>query len=127
MGARETAPPRVTTARIGRGRLTQSATCRIILLVATTSAPFMESPRPSLAPDYHLERVLGSGGSATVYLAADVKHDRQVAIKVLHQELSATVGAERFLREIRVAARLTHPNIVPLLDSGRADGCSFYV
>ena len=87
----------------------------------------MESLRPSLAPDYHLERVLGSGGSATVYLAADVKHDRRVAIKVLHQELSATVGAERFLREIRVAARLTHPNIVPLLDSGSADGCSFYV
>jgi len=87
----------------------------------------MESPQLSLAPDYRLERVLGSGGSATVYLAADLKHDRQVAIKVLHHELSSTVGAERFIREIRVAARLTHPNIVPLLDSGSSEGCSYYV
>ena len=87
----------------------------------------METLRTALASDYRLERVLGTGGSATVYLAHDLKHDRQVAIKVLHHELSATVGADRFVREIRVAARLTHPNIVPLLDSGRADDAPYYV
>ena len=87
----------------------------------------METLRTALASDYRLERVLGTGGSATVYLARDLKHDRQVAIKVLHHELSATVGADRFVREIRVAARLTHPNIVPLLDSGRADDAPYYV
>ena len=87
----------------------------------------METLRTALASDYRLERVLGTGGSATVYLAHDLKHDRQVAIKVLHHELSATVGADRFIREIRVAARLTHPNIVPLLDSGRADDAPYYV
>ena len=73
----------------------------------------METLRTALAPDYRLERVLGTGGSATVYLARDLKHDRQVAIKVLHPELSETVGGDRFIREIRFAARLTHPNIVP--------------
>ena len=87
----------------------------------------MESLRTALASDYRLERVLGTGGSATVYLAEDLKHDRQVAIKVLHHELATTVGADRFIREIRVAARLTHPNIVPLLDSGRANDAPYYV
>ena len=87
----------------------------------------MESLQRALAPDYRLERVLGTGGSATVFLAEDRKHDRHVAIKVLHQELSATVGADRFIREIRVAARLTHPHIVPLLDSGSVDGAPYYV
>jgi eukaryotic-like serine/threonine-protein kinase len=87
----------------------------------------MDSLRNALAPDYRLERVLGTGGSATVYLAEDLKHERQVAIKVLHYELAATVGADRFIREIRVAARLTHPHIVPLLDSGRAGNAPYYV
>jgi len=87
----------------------------------------MDDLRRALEPDYRLERVLGTGGSATVYLAEDLKHDRQVAIKVLHQELSTTVGAERFVREIRVAARLTHPNIVPLLDSGSSGTAPYYV
>jgi serine/threonine-protein kinase len=87
----------------------------------------MESLQRSLAPDYRLERVLGTGGSATVFLAEDVKHDRRVAIKVLHHELAATVGADRFTREIRVAARLTHPHIVPLLDSGTAHDAPYYV
>ena len=87
----------------------------------------MESVQQSLAPDYRLERILGAGGSATVFLAADLRHDRQVAIKVLHHELAATVGAERFVREIRVAARLTHPNIVPLLDSGKTGDAPYYV
>src|SRR5438445_12987365 len=64
---------------------------------------------------------------ATVFLAEDVKHHRPVAIKVLHQELAAALGADRFLREIEIAARLQHPHILPLYDSGRADGFLFYV
>ncbi len=81
----------------------------------------------ALAPRYRIERELGVGGTASVYLASDTKHDRQVAIKILHRDLLATVGAERFVREIRLAARLTHPNIVPLLDSGQAGESPFYV
>src|SRR4051812_8714060 len=80
-----------------------------------------------LAGHYRVERELGAGGMATVYLARDLKHDRDVAIKVLHPELGAAIGAERFLREIRVAASLHHPNILPLYDSGEADGTLYYV
>jgi eukaryotic-like serine/threonine-protein kinase len=78
----------------------------------------------ALADRYRVERELGAGGMATVYLAHDLRHDRDVAIKVLKPELAAAIGAERFLREIRVAASLHHPNIVPLYDSGEADGRS---
>ena len=76
---------------------------------------------------YRVEREVGSGGMATVYLAEDLKHHRRVAIKVLRDDLSASVGAERFLREIEIAAHLQHPNILPLLDSGEAGGRLFYV
>ncbi|MCU0622368.1 MAG: protein kinase [Gemmatimonadaceae bacterium] len=72
----------------------------------------------AVGPAYRLERVIGTGGTATVCLAQDERHGRRVAVKVLRHELSATVGADRFLNEIRLAARLTHPHIVPLLDSG---------
>jgi len=71
-----------------------------------------------LAGRYLVEREIGAGGMATVYLAHDQKHDRQIALKVLNTGLEGSVNAERFLREIRVAARLTHPNILPLHDSG---------
>ena len=64
---------------------------------------------------------------ATVYLAHDLKHDRQVALKVLHPELAASLGPERFLREIEIAARLNHPHILPLHDSGEAEGLLYYV
>jgi serine/threonine-protein kinase len=74
--------------------------------------------RYALAERYTIERELGHGGMATVYLAHDLKHDRQVAIKVLRPDLAATIGAERFFREIKISARLNHPHIVPLLDSG---------
>jgi serine/threonine-protein kinase len=80
-----------------------------------------------LADRYRLERELGAGGMATVYLAQDLKHDRRVAIKVLHPELSAVIGGERFLAEIKVTANLQHPHILPLFDSGSADGLLFYV
>ena len=76
---------------------------------------------------YRLERELGHGGMATVYLAYDAKHDRKVALKVLRPEVAASLGAERFLREIQIAARLSHPHILPLHDSGRAGPCVYYV
>ena len=76
---------------------------------------------------YRLERELGRGGMATVYLAHDIKHDRKVAIKVLDPELGAVLGAERFLSEIKVTANLQHPNLLPLFDSGEAGGLLYYV
>ena len=76
---------------------------------------------------YTIERELGEGGMATVYLATDLKHNRNVALKVLNPELAAVVGAERFLAEIKVTANLQHPHILPLFDSGEADGFLFYV
>ena len=81
----------------------------------------------ALADRYRLERELGQGGMATVYLAQDIKHDRHVAIKVLRPELAAVIGAERFLSEIKTTANLQHPHILPLHDSGEADGFLFYV
>jgi serine/threonine-protein kinase len=81
----------------------------------------------ALADRYRLERELGQGGMATVYLAEDVKHKRQVAVKVLKPELAAVLGAERFVQEITTTAALQHPHILPLFDSGTADGFLFYV
>src|SRR3989449_1759878 len=83
--------------------------------------------RAALADRYALERELGRGGMATVYLARDLKHGRPVAIKVLRPELAAALGPERFLREIEVAARLPHPHILPLHDSGEAARFLYYV
>jgi eukaryotic-like serine/threonine-protein kinase len=81
----------------------------------------------ALAGRYRLERELGQGGMATVYLAQDLKHDRRVALKVLKPELAAVLGAERFVVEIKTTAALQHPHILPLFDSGTADGFLFYV
>jgi tRNA A-37 threonylcarbamoyl transferase component Bud32/dipeptidyl aminopeptidase/acylaminoacyl peptidase len=81
----------------------------------------------ALSRSYRLERELGQGGMATVYLAQDVKHNRKVAIKVLRPELAAVLGAERFVQEITTTAQLQHPNILPLFDSGSADGFLYYV
>lgn len=83
--------------------------------------------QPHLTDRYLFERELGHGGMATVYLAKDVKHEREVAIKVLHPELSASIGAGRFEREIKLAAKLQHPHILGLYDSGQADGLLYYV
>jgi TolB-like protein/tetratricopeptide (TPR) repeat protein len=80
-----------------------------------------------LADRYQIERELGKGGMATVFLARDIRHDREVAIKVLHPELAASIGADRFEREIRVSAKLQHPHILGLIDSGEADGLLYYV
>jgi eukaryotic-like serine/threonine-protein kinase len=81
----------------------------------------------SLGERYRIERELGQGGMATVYLAEDVRHHRKVAIKVLHAELSAVLGPDRFLKEIELTANLQHPHILPLFDSGAADGLLYYV
>ncbi|MBI3981712.1 MAG: protein kinase [Gemmatimonadetes bacterium] len=83
--------------------------------------------KAALADRYAIERELGRGGMATVYLARDLKHDRPVAIKVLRPELAAALGPDRFLREIKLTAKLNHPHILPLLDSGEAGGFLYYV
>ncbi|MBI2537439.1 MAG: serine/threonine protein kinase, partial [Gemmatimonadetes bacterium] len=81
----------------------------------------------ALADRYTIARELGRGGMATVYLAEDLKHHRKVAIKVLRPELAGAIGPDRFLREIHIVARLTHPHILPLHDSGEAAGFLYYV
>ncbi len=86
-----------------------------------------ERLKTALADRYDVQRELGRGGMATVYLAQDLKHTRPVAIKVLLPDLAAGLGAERFVREIEISARLTHPHILPLFDSGEADGLLYYV
>jgi len=85
-------------------------------------ADLLDRLRQALADRYAIERVVGTGGMATVYLADDLKHHRKVALKVLHPQLAAVIGPERFLREIEIAASLAHPHILPLYDSGRIPG-----
>ena len=87
----------------------------------------LEHLTAALADRYRLERELGQGGMAAVYLAKDLKHHRKVAIKVLHSELTAVLGPDRFLKEIELTASLQHPHILPLFDSGSGDGLLYYV
>src|SRR3954466_15432878 len=87
----------------------------------------LDQLRSALACRYDVERQIGAGGMATVYLARDLRHDRKVALKLLNPDLGALLGVERFLSEIRVTANLQHPNLLPLFDSGEADGHLFYV
>src|SRR6185503_19003452 len=86
-----------------------------------------ERLQAALADRYRIERELGQGGMATVYLAQDIRHDRKVALKVLRPELAAILGAARFLAEIKTTANLQHPHILSLFDSGEADGLVYYV
>src|SRR5512137_2916521 len=90
-------------------------------------AELLQRLTAALTGRYRIERELGRGGMATVFLAEDLKHRRRVALKVLDPEVAAAVGSERFLREIETVARLTHPHILPLHDSGEAGGLLFYV
>jgi eukaryotic-like serine/threonine-protein kinase len=90
-------------------------------------ADVLEQLRTALGDRYEVERLVGEGGMATVFLAKDLRHGRKVAIKTLRAELAASIGAERFLREIRLAANLQHPNVLALYDSGEADGILYYV
>jgi eukaryotic-like serine/threonine-protein kinase len=83
--------------------------------------------RIALGERYRVERILGEGGMATVYLAEDLKHHRKVAVKVMRPELAATLGADRFLREVEIAAQLNHPHVLPMYDSGTSDGVLYYV
>ncbi len=92
-----------------------------------TDADLLTRLQSALAGRYTIERELGHGGMAHVFLAQDLKHHRPVAIKVLRPELAAVLGADRFLREIEIAAKLTHPHILPLYDSGEAEGFLYYV
>ena len=87
----------------------------------------LERLNSALSDRYTIESEVGRGGMATVFLARDLKHDREVALKVLHPEIAATLGSERFLREIQITARLEHPNILTLIDSGKADGLPYFV
>ena len=95
--------------------------------MALSSASDLERVAASVGDRYQVEREIGRGGMATVYLAQDRKHQRPVALKVLHPHLAANLGPERFLREIQIAASLQHPHIVPLYDSGQAEGFLYYV
>ena len=88
---------------------------------------FTERLTTAMSHSYRIERELGVGGMATVYLAEDLKHKRRVALKVLKPELAAVLGAERFVQEITTTAALQHPHILPLFDSGEADGFLYYV
>ena len=88
---------------------------------------FSQRLESGLAGRYAIQRELGQGGMALVFLAHDLRHDRHVALKVLRPEISAEIGAERFLREIKIAAGLNHPHILPVYDSGEAGGLLFYV
>src|SRR5439155_11272688 len=93
-------------------------------------APIVAIPsylRTAVADRYVIDREIGRGGMATVYLARDVRHDRAVALKLLEPEIGAVLGVDRFLAEIRVTANLQHPNLLPLFDSGEANGQPFYV
>jgi eukaryotic-like serine/threonine-protein kinase len=90
-------------------------------------ADVLDLLRTALAERYAVERLIGEGGMATVYLANDIRHERRVAIKVLRPELAVSIGADRFLREIKLAAQLQHPNILPLYDSGEVAGFLYYV
>ena len=92
-----------------------------------TEADTISRLNAALEGRYRIERELGVGGMATVYLADDLRHARKVALKVLKPELAAVIGAERFLAEIKTTANLQHPHILPLFDSGEADGFLFYV
>src|SRR5215207_7133790 len=91
-------------------------------LVTSADSPLTNA----LTGRYTIERELGRGGMATVYLARELRHDRPVALKIMHPELAATLGPERFLREVRITARLQHPHILPVLDSGETQGQLWY-
>jgi serine/threonine-protein kinase len=91
------------------------------------SEDVLESLKPALSDRYTIEGELGRGGMAVVYSAHDIKHSRKVAIKVLRPEFTASIGVDRFLREVEIAARLTHPHVLSLHDSGKANGFLYYV
>jgi serine/threonine-protein kinase len=109
------------------GRRHTVAVSRLALHIPGSLMPLLEQFMAAVGDRYRVERELGQGGMAVVFLAEDLKHRRRVALKVLKPELSAALGGERFLREIEIAAALQHPHILPLFDSGEAGGLLWYV
>ncbi|HEY9230097.1 MAG TPA: protein kinase, partial [Gemmatimonadaceae bacterium] len=97
------------------------------LLPRVSLPPSYGQLQAALASKYDVERELGRGGMATVYLARDLRHDRNVAIKVLRDEVVESLARDRFIRETQLAARLNHPHVLPLYDSGEADGTLYFV
>ena len=93
----------------------------------TDAARLSSQFEAALAGRYRIDRKLGEGGMSVVFLARDLRHDRRVAVKMLRPELTAAIGSDRFLREIRIIAGLQHPHILPLHDSGDAGGSLYYV
>src|SRR6266545_3945404 len=116
----------VQAAETSSGFLAEAAAAFAAPLLSRLADDAAPSPGARLGT-YEVVRELGQGGMATVYLARDVKHDRDVALKVLHGDLAAALGAERFLQEIRISAKLDHPHILTLIDSGESDGFLWYV
>src|SRR5262245_32318993 len=111
----------------GMGRVIASARVRSPQGESTAVSEQFDQLNAALAGRYAIQRMLGVGGMGTVFLADDLRHRRPVAIKVLNAELAAVLGTERFLREIEIAAGLNHPHVLPLYDSGAANGLLYYV
>src|SRR3989475_9165851 len=126
-GASDGRGPRSRSRCERRDRLIESGGERVIGPYPAFMADPFHRLKDAMADRYTLERELGAGGMATVYLAHDPRHNRKVAIKVMNSELAAIIGAVRFLQEIETTANLQHPNILPLFDSGEVDGTVFYV
>ncbi len=101
--------------------------CHAVVTAPNSSSDALAHIRTALAARYRVDRELGAGGMATVYLASDLRHEREVAIKVLHTDIAGALGHDRFIREIKLAASLTHPHILPLYDSGECAGILFFV
>src|SRR6476620_1883602 len=93
----------------------------------TENADTLARLSETLGDRYRIDRELGRGGMATVFLAEDIKHHRRVALKILQPEVAAAIGPSRFLQEIEIAASLSHPNLLPLYDSGESNGTLYYV
>jgi len=125
-GGRQPRAPRSCGAS-ARDGLSSTVDCTCPLAESGTLSETLDRLQSAIADRYRVERELGAGGMATVFLAQDLKHGREVAIKVLHPELGASIGSERFDREIRLAAKLQHPHILGLFDSGEANGLLYYV
>ncbi len=125
--AAEPSPDVVAYAERLRREPMRNATDRSLEDGDVATSPSLDRLRCALADRYTIERELGRGGMANVYLADDLKHERKVAVKVLRPELAAALGAEQFHNEIKIAAQLTHPHVLTLIDSGDADGFLYYV
>src|SRR5207344_2700194 len=118
------------TFALGRSLPRRSLVTDVVVAAHAGQTPMTQTSEQlaaALEGRYRIGRELGAGGMATVYLAHDLRHERDVAIKVLHPDLGAALGGERFLSEIKTTAKLQHPHILPLLDSGDADGLLYYV